>query len=463
MRKSSLFFSLMCVLFLGLSSLWPQVKYRTFSQDDLASKKNEKSGKRIASIATFTFHNDSAYTVNSLHAKFNSEIEAIIDSGGFTTFTIDGHQLNASGRSVSGLDSTVLTIRFHKKDGDIDAEKWYWDTSGTRIGPTFKELGADGPIIRVLGQPNGGNVRDFLYKKIIHAQGGLYAGEKTDTPGVGWILYMTADRKYFPHAGTPRCLDSIVNGTGGKKAFVGQLRNPHVNKHDNHLVGELHAMKLAIIANDSGVTEPVDGGTTLFGDLLYNDTVNTGDNCNGKTIRELAHLADSALTYCTHFSGSTYTDLDACISRINAAFGGPYTAVTFSPFLLAGTHTLAEEYFLRPNPAAAPIMSRHNNYSLLEQPEKFTIAQNYPNPFNPSTTIEFYLSEPALVTLKVYNVIGQEVATVLNSESMEEGNQIIEFSGNDLPSGVYFYRISAQGTGDFHQQFNAIKKMVLLK
>src|SRR5713101_9460476 len=66
---------------LGIASglVLAQPKYRTFSQDELALKKVKKLGKRIATIATFTFVNDSTYPVNSLHAKFNSEILEILD------------------------------------------------------------------------------------------------------------------------------------------------------------------------------------------------------------------------------------------------------------------------------------------------------------------------------------------------------------------------------------------------
>lgn len=71
------------------------------------------------------------------------------------------------------------------------------------------------------------------------------------------------------------------------------------------------------------------------------------------------------------------------------------------------------------------------------------------------------------MTLKIYNILGQEVATLLNHESMEDGLQEIQFNANNLPSGVYFYRLSAQGIpdedGGAAQSFSAVKKMLLLK
>ena len=74
--------------------------------------------------------------------------------------------------------------------------------------------------------------------------------------------------------------------------------------------------------------------------------------------------------------------------------------------------------------------------------ENFTLAQNYPNPFNPSTTISFNLAQASLVRLKVYNMLGQEVATLLNSR-MNSGVQTVQFDASNLASGMYIYRLQA--------------------
>jgi len=103
-----------------------------------------------------------------------------------------------------------------------------------------------------------------------------------------------------------------------------------------------------------------------------------------------------------------------------------------------------------------------------ELPTQFTLYQNYPNPFNPTTTIEFDLPEPAFVTLKVYNILGQEVATLLDHEEYDEGSYDIEFEAQNFASGVYFYRIVTEGIYDeeeevIGQTFTSVKKMLLLK
>ncbi len=85
----------------------------------------------------------------------------------------------------------------------------------------------------------------------------------------------------------------------------------------------------------------------------------------------------------------------------------------------------------------------------------YVLEQNYPNPFNPTTVIKYSTPEVSKVMLKLFNLLGEEVATLVNEEKVA-GNYTVEFNAATLPSGVYFYRIQA---GDFIQ----IKRMLLLK
>lgn len=89
-------------------------------------------------------------------------------------------------------------------------------------------------------------------------------------------------------------------------------------------------------------------------------------------------------------------------------------------------------------------------------PAEFRLFQNYPNPFNPTTKISFTLAGNDKVTLKVYNVIGQEVAVLINGRQLSAGQHVVDFNGSNLSSGVYFYLLKA---GSEVQ----IKKMILLK
>ena len=88
-------------------------------------------------------------------------------------------------------------------------------------------------------------------------------------------------------------------------------------------------------------------------------------------------------------------------------------------------------------------------------PLSFRLYQNYPNPFNPSTTIKYSLPKEGIVTLKVYNVLGKEVKTLVN-EFENAGVYNVSFNASELPSGIYFYRLIS---GNFTQ----VKKLILLK
>ena len=87
--------------------------------------------------------------------------------------------------------------------------------------------------------------------------------------------------------------------------------------------------------------------------------------------------------------------------------------------------------------------------------EKFEMNQNYPNPFNPTTNIGFHISNPEFVLLNVFNVLGSEVAVLINEEK-PAGYYEVEFDASDLTSGIYYYRINAGN-------YSETKKMILLR
>ena len=85
----------------------------------------------------------------------------------------------------------------------------------------------------------------------------------------------------------------------------------------------------------------------------------------------------------------------------------------------------------------------------------FRLHQNYPNPFNPSTTIDFYLPSRSFTTLKIFDLLGRDVATLANGE-LPEGAYTFRWDASTLPSGTYFYVLSSDGMKE-------TKRMLLLK
>lgn len=88
-------------------------------------------------------------------------------------------------------------------------------------------------------------------------------------------------------------------------------------------------------------------------------------------------------------------------------------------------------------------------------PSVFRLEQNYPNPFNPATTIRFSIALPGVVVLKVHDILGRDIATIVNGP-LAAGSHTVTFGSNNLPSGVYFYTLTAEG-------FSATRRMITLK
>ena len=101
------------------------------------------------------------------------------------------------------------------------------------------------------------------------------------------------------------------------------------------------------------------------------------------------------------------------------------------------------------------VLSKEGDVKLVTTPVDFALEQNYPNPFNPTTTINYSIPEAGNVEIKVYDVLGTEVATLINEER-EPGNFTVAFNASSLASGVYIYTLR---TNNFVQT----NKMILMK
>ena len=116
---------------------------------------------------------------------------------------------------------------------------------------------------------------------------------------------------------------------------------------------------------------------------------------------------------------------------------------------------------------AQRIYSNGNLYTSVKDlsrivPNEFKLGQNYPNPFNPSTTIEIGLPVKSRVTLRVYNMLGQEVALLINGRELPAGLQQVSWMAG-AASGVYIYRMEAVSLNDPGKGFVEAKKMLLVK
>ncbi len=329
----------------------------------------------------------------------------------------------------------------------------------------------------ILRMPNLHNVGEGIYGGVMQTPVVITVGTNNDIHGAHTVYlpkYQDVLKSLVKqqkggdlyHVNAPRCLNTFDKNLN---AILTAQKGLPPDKHNNILFAEQLVLKMNIMASDSDIFPQG------FGDLIYDNSAFTPTAFDGKTVRQIVALADSFLG-CEE---SPEIDADSSVYQsvlhmINGAFSAPDPIDTASwngkKVICTGYKTVAEVPFLYPNPTAAPIIAASPNLKglLFNLPRSFELSQNYPNPFNPTTTIKFNLPASALVTLKVYNVLGQEVMRLLDGEMMDDGEQEVQFNASDFASGVYFYRLEAQTVIDqekglLGEKLTAIKKMMLVK
>jgi hypothetical protein len=206
----------------------------------------------------------------------------------------------------------------------------------------------------------------------------------------------------------------------------------------------------------------------------------TGTVSTNSTIGKLGKTSGTygvigALVYAANANGTIYgydvTDENGSYAIAGAA-PGSYTLFVDAPGFTSSSSVLASPTYgmdVKGTPQGASGM----NFSLssvatsVEQdqssalvPSQYALEQNYPNPFNPTTQILFSLPNSERVSLTIYNLIGQKIATLVDG-TMAAGSHVVTWNGRDsrgmqLPSGVYFYRLESPG-------FSAARRMLMLK
>jgi len=326
------------------------------------------------------------------------------------------------------------------------------------------------PILR-LPMPNLVNVLQELQTQLVFPI--VVGGVVGDTHSVyikayGDVLKSMAKAQrggpYILHDSTRLgdCLDSL-NGKLVKK----QIKGLPPEKYQHRLFAEALTLKLNILASKY---RKFPAG---FDTLIYDYHKVQPGPFDGKSVAEILRQTEAFISCKGNPKpGTTAQDYFFVLRRINEAFSGPIDTIRWSCLKLEmkGVRKLKDVIYMRADPGAFAnyIEAPKEGTGMNALPSQYALMQNYPNPFNPTTNIEFELAEASLVTLKIYNTLGQEVATLLNGVWMEDGTQAIEFDAANLTSGVYFYRILAQGVGDeeeglIGQQFVSVKKMILVK
>ncbi|MEK7263690.1 MAG: SdrD B-like domain-containing protein, partial [Bacteroidota bacterium] len=306
--------------------------------------------------------------------------------------------------------------------------------------------------------PTTGNVRDTILKRALQLKVGKQQGNKDSAKVYGWLEWKKGPdvAKFFAYAHTGRSypLDSIrLDGKKTKKlvkAFKATRKG-----YNNPLAAELTAFKLNIFGSERG---------TLPSGLNSVQLVLEGNPFNLFTLGQIADTLDYFMTYWKRdtllVNATTAESVKTLLKRVNDVFAEPIDDTTdvllYEPLVLRGKVQISEVNYLR---RTSPRNTGIQNFASANTvADEFVLEQNYPNPFNPTTAIGFSLVAVGNVSLKIYNVLGQEVATLINNEIMDEGEHEILFDAGALSSGVYFYRLSING-GEFTQT----RKLLLMK
>jgi SdrD B-like protein/type IX secretion system substrate protein len=444
----------------GASTLNDSSKFRSYPVESLYVKKSVPR-RRVESRWCFDFGNILTSTpVNGLHVIFSRTVDSITNKGPFPTAVRMGlREFDFSGAPIA-LSQIVELCGDGSRYG-VAVRRWWWTFNGTRVGDKQGSMNPSSQRF-LLPMPNTANVREEVFLQFFNT--GMTIGiPRPDARNLyGWVvlprslsMYNSLISRGVTHTGVP---GGFVSYHG--RGFLGKKTTLTPIYHNNRLFADLVALKLNIAASSLAHTPPG------FGDLVYEEPNNP---LSGMTLNQIAARADSNLTFWVGVQQGVYANLDSVIGKVNAAFTAPMDTVSFQSFLrLTGVTSVKQIPFLRPSPETPPIIVAPKTDRTEEPLPAYTLRQNYPNPFNPTTTIEFELARPSLVTLKVYNILGQEVATLLDREFMEDGPGGVDFDASGFASGVYFYRLISEGIPDEEGGVSAgvsviVKKMLLLK
>ncbi|MDP2208972.1 MAG: SdrD B-like domain-containing protein [Bacteroidota bacterium] len=435
-----------------------QAMYRSFKHEDVVALVNGKLPKAIkpkhnGGYWEFTVTNPLTETATELHIQFKNDVNSTRPMGHepFTAVAGDTKKkFDFSGGSGVAAGQSI-TITGYSAKGKPQQIKKYWFGADPKKSPAINQL----PAFSYLEFPMP------TYANLINetfADGGFGAGLLVGIVGdpktTGWVLMAKSGDvqkslldKTGIHTG-----DAGFFVTLGTKPFLKGQKSLPPAKHNNKLFAEIVALKLGIAASATSHTLPG------FGELVYQGSVVAH---HGKKVTTIANQASDAMTLKAGDAAGYFT----AIREINAAFAGDFDTSSYGGVktVLSGVKKLADVSVLRAGDGTIVTINTPNEGNYSQVPDIFELAQNYPNPFNPSTTIQFILPEDAIVTLKVYNVLGQEVATLANRELFTEGSNDLEFEAGNLSSGIYFYQITAEGVGENAGKFTQVKKMVLMK
>ena len=343
-------------------------------------------------------------------------------------------------------------------DGDLDIFQTHLGTIGVQ----------DGEVTQLI---NTGS-RDFLLANM----GSFYAGQYPSTAVSGFIngdLFEDVVVVDFVNQTVSVLLNLGIDGGGIWNGFSNGVEYPvfagssplHANLSvgdldgdgdSDILVGSWGGSDSLMILKNNGNGTFADAEFFLVNDFRSSEVFSLFDYNNDGDLDIIVATPAHDLVYLSNEGNGNFVSFLLC--QLSEFGGEPLTILT-KDFNMdsrpdIAVLTITDDIVVMLN--LDYVVSVSEDKSNLSVPDEFSLEQNYPNPFNPSTTISFKLPVSSQVDLRIYNLLGQEVAVLINNEELNSGVYKYSFYASQLPSGVYFYRIIAE-------DFVETKKMLLIK
>jgi len=282
---------------------------------------------------------------------------------------------------------------------------------------------------------------------------------KTTNGGENWTkqklsVALTSDNSIYSACMIDENTGWLLNGKPRPwKTTNGGVSWDSTKLSDNYLAGSLYDIKMLnantgyCAGSNNKVYKTINGGATPWQSTGYtSSTIITLYACEVMNPQECVVMGTNGTVYYTSNAGVNWVNKNP-FGTIDDIYGSYLTTdgkLYATTLLTAGVHK-------NQNMFSVEIKTISNSV-----PDKFALMQNYPNPFNPSTNIKYQIANNGFVSLKIYNIIGKETATLVN-EKQEAGTYEINWDAAGLPSGVYFCRMAING------EIKVIIRMLLIK
>jgi len=300
---------------------------------------------------------------------------------------------------------------------------------------------AHNTINNYLAGPNGDKISYIFYHMVFPYSDDLLYQQSMEGSDARY-------QYYNPVAATPRgFFDGMIQG--GWSGWTATLDN---------LVATDSPLKIIPGGYWSGDQITLEGTVTRTGDVVDNDLV-----MHFVTVEDLFYSGRNGITEHKHVMRKMFPTPAGQSFSINLNETKDIET-TFTRDPMWDPDSLSFVLFIQSSASKTVYQSATIRFSDLLwvsvddkelSPNEFILEQNYPNPFNPSTSIKFSIPESGFTTLKVYNILGNEVTTLI-SEELTRGVFTVTFDASELPSGVYFYTLKSNN-------YYETKKMLLLK